>query len=117
MIAILFVMAIIFFLVTQAAILNLGTTSLGHEYFEGFKILTVTEGYLENSALRFLRNPNYLGESLQDDDISCTIQIIDLGGNKDITATCTKDQRQRKLGMTVTINNGVYLFSKIVERE
>jgi hypothetical protein len=117
MIAILFVVAIVLFLTTQAALLNIGTTTLASDYYDGDMILIKTEGYLENAALRFLRNPAYSGESLQEGDLSCTMQVVDLAGAKDITATCGKDQKQRKLGMTVTIASGVYSFSKIEERE
>lgn len=117
MITILFVVAIVFFLATQATILNLGGVNLANESFEGNLLLTKAEGYLENAAIRSLRNSAYTGESLHEGDISCTMQVVNDTAEKDLTSVCQKDQRARKVGMTVSINKGVYTFSKIEERE
>lgn len=117
MITVLFTLAIVFFLVTQATILYLGNVDLANAAYEGSILLTKTEGYLENAAIRFLRNPNYTGESLQEGDVSCTMQIVDLAGGKDITCTCQKWTMQKKVGMQVAITDGTYTFSKITERE
>lgn len=114
---ILFVMVIVFFFFTQSTILYLGNVELANNFSDGSLLLTKAEGYLENAALRFLRDPSYTGESLQDSNISCTMQIVDLGGAKDITTACQKDQWQKKVGVTVSISNGVYTFSKITQRE
>lgn len=117
MITVLFTLAIVFFLVTQATILYLGNVDLANAAYEGSILLTKTEGHLENAAIRFLRNPNYTGESLQEEDVSCTMQIVDLAGGKDIICTCQKWNIQKKVGMQVTITDGTYTFGKITERE
>ena len=116
MISLLFVLSIVSFLVIQVSILDLGGVSLSNNYYQGSLLLVKTEGYLENAAIKFLRNPNYTGETLQEEKISCTIQIGDLGGQKDITATCQEGQFQKTAGMTVSVDKGVYNFSKIQER-
>lgn len=116
MISILFLLSIISFIIVQTTILNLGSVGLSNDYYQGSNLLIKTEGYLENSAIEFLRNPNYTGEDLPEGNISCTMRVVATDGQKDITATCTQNEFQKTAGMTVLINKGVYTFSKIQER-
>ena len=117
MIVLLLVTAIAISLVVQVAVLSLSSVELDNEYAEGLVLINRAEGYLENAALRFLRDPNYLGETINEDNIACTSEISDVGGEKDLVCYCQRNQRIRKVGMTAVYNNGVYDFSKIQERE
>lgn len=117
MILLVFICAFIFSLILEIATIGLSSLGLSNEYFLGLTLVTKAEGYLENAALRHLRDPTYTGESLQDEDISCTIQINTLNPeSKDLVCSCQKDQRIRTVGMNVTYNQGIYVFSAIKER-
>ena len=117
LIIVLFISAIVVLIVAQVATLNLSNLGLANNYYDGSLLLTKAESYLENAALRYLRDPSYIGESLQDANITCTIKINDIGENKDLTCQCERNGKSRKVGLTVSFDEGVYNFSKIEERE
>lgn len=111
------IVAIVSLLFTHVALLNLAALGLSNEQYEGTILRTKAEGYLENAAMRYLRDISYTGESLNEGTISCTIVVADLGGfNRDFESTCEKGQRAKTVGMQVSINNGVFDFTKIAER-
>ena len=117
LVIILFVTTIVVLLITQITALSLSTVGLSNQYYDGLILLTKAEGFLENAALRYLRNPSYNGESLHNNGIDCTIEIADIVGGKDLVCWCSKDAKTRKVGMTVSFNQGVFNFSKVEERE
>lgn len=117
LIVILFVTAIVALLVTQITALNLSNLGLTNQYYDGQILLTKAEGYLESAALRYLRDPNYNGENLQDNSLVCTIEMTDIVGGKDLACWCSKSEKTRKVGMSITFNQGIFSFGKMEERE
>ena len=119
MIIIVMVMAISTLLLTQVVLMNMTSLTLAEESTEGDVLFTRAEGYLENAAIRFVRNTNYNGEivPLQDDDISCTIVVTPLGaGTADLVSSCSRNGRTKNAGMQATLAAGRFTFSKITER-
>lgn len=101
----------------QIAITNLSIITTSNEYAEGEILLQKAEGHLENAAIRYLRESSYNGGSLQENEISCTISLTDIIGGKHIISTCSKNNRSRKIGLSVTYANGIFSFTKIAEEE
>lgn len=97
--------------------INLSSLNISNEDETGQNLLFKGESYAENGALRYLRNPSYTGETLQDGGITCIITLTDnLQGGKNITSACQKDNRKRTLYLTVSVANGIFTFSKIGEQ-
>lgn len=117
MIVLLMVTAIIVSLMIQANNLSLSSISLDNEYAEGLALATKAEGFLEDAALKYLRNPNYNGGSLEENNIICTITVNNVPGGKDLISSCQRNQRSKVIAMTVVYNNGAYNFSPMEERE
>jgi hypothetical protein len=111
------VVTIVTIMFTHVALLNMGALANSNELAEALVLRTKAEGYLENAAMRFLRNTDYEDESLNDGTISCTITVTNLGGvNRDFESRCARDGREKAVGMQVTLVNGSFSFSKIEER-
>jgi hypothetical protein len=113
------IIAIVSLMFTHVALLNISALKLSNEFYEGTLLRIKSEGYLEDTAMRFLRDTNY-GNSgpieLNEGAFSCTIVVTDLGGfERDFKSTCTKDGRTKTVGMHVALASGVFTFSKIVE--
>jgi hypothetical protein len=96
--------------------LNIGGMLIGSYTQEGERVLLATEGALENGLLRVLRNPAYLGESLQVNGVDCTIS---LSGQAPIvmTAECQSTRAERRLQTEVSFINGEMLVDNLVEIE
>lgn len=114
----LFLTGIVTTLVLEVVSLSFSSVQLNNDFSEGMKLLTKAEGYLEDASLKFLRNPNYPGEVINDEEVVCTIQVTALPtpGQKNITSSCQNDQRVRSVGTTAVYNNGLYIFSPTRER-
>ena len=111
------IVAIVTILFTHVSLLNLSSLALSNELTEGLLLRGKAEGYLENSAMRYLRDITYTGESLIEGDISCTIVVTSVSSDtKDFQSTCSKSGRSRIVGMQMTLTSGVSTFSKIVQR-
>lgn len=117
LISILIITFVILSWAVQIAVTNLSSVSTSNEFSTGEILLEKAEGYLENGAISYLRNSAYNGESLQEDNISCTIMLSDITGGKHITSSCSKNNRSRKVGLSVTYANGIFSFTKIAEEE
>jgi len=116
LIIVLFISAVVVLIVAQVTTLNLSNLGLANNYYDGSLLLDKAEGYLENAALRYLRDPNYTGENLQDEGVVCIVEINDIGLDKDLTCQCEKNGKSRKVGLTISFDQGVFNFSKIEER-
>lgn len=110
------VVAIMTIVFTHVAFLAISSISRSHEVASGDMLAMKTEGMVENGALRFIRNPSYTGETLNDGTVSCTIVVTPAGGSTDISATCSTDGRSKIYGLTVTQTAGVFQFSKITQQ-
>jgi hypothetical protein len=111
------VVTIVSLIFTHVALLNINALKLSNELFDGILLRTKAEGYLESAAMRFLRDVNYPGETLIESDISCTIEVTDLGGlNRDFESTCERNLRSRTVGMSVSLTSGIFTFTKITDR-
>lgn len=117
MIVLLMVVAIATSLAVQIAVLSLSSIELDNEYSEGLTLINRAEGCLENAALRLLRNPLFEGESTIENEMTCTSEFSDIAEGKDITCFCQRNRRVRKVGMSVSILQGVYDFSAMEERD
>lgn len=73
-----------------------------------------TESALEESFLRWLRNPSYTGESLVVDDLEC---VTEVSGSSPWTfeASCTSDHFVRHLSATVDWVNGEMVVDNVSE--
>lgn len=116
LILLVFVTAIVMYWAVESAVLNLNTVENSGNLAAGQTLLLKAEGYLENAILQYIRNPAYSGESLQEEAISCMIELTDNGLNKDLNSTCGQKGIQRTVGTTVSFGNGIYTFSKIMEK-
>lgn len=116
MVALLLMVSVILFWVTETVVSGLGTVFIGNETTYSRLLLNITEGFTENAAIRYLRDPSYTGEDLLEDGYSCTIQVNSITDGKDLVSTCQKDNRSKAVGMTVILSNGQYQFSKMTER-
>ncbi len=111
------IVAIVSIMFTHVALLNINSLGLSNELFDGVVLRAKAEGYLENAAMRYLRDTNYSGETLNEGTISCTIVVEDLGGvDRDLESTCTRAGRTKTVGMQVTLITGIFTFTKITER-
>lgn len=112
------VVTIVSLIFTHVALLNINALKLSNELYEGVILRAKAEGYLESAAMRYLRDVTYTGETLNESDISCTIDVTSLGGyNRDFESTCTRSIRSRTVGMTVAAtSSGIFTFTKIVDR-
>jgi len=117
MVVLLFVTAIVVSLIVQMSVLSLSSVKLDNEYSQGVALLSRAEGYLENGAIRYLRDPDYPGETINEGNVSCQIETADIAGGKDISCTCQEGSRSRTVGLTVTFSDGVFTFSPVEERE
>jgi len=116
MVIVLLVVTIVLSWVIENTIANISYVNTANESANGDNLLLISEGYLENGAIRYLRNQSYNGESLQTNGYSCTITVAAVSGGFDIISICSKDNRQKKVGITVTSIGRVFSFSKIAER-
>ena len=114
------VVTIVSLIFTHVALLNINALKLSNELFDGILLRTKAEGYLEDAAMQFLRDTSYglSGPiSLIESDISCTIEVTDLGGlSRDFESMCSRGNRSRTVGMSVSLASGIFTFTKIVER-
>jgi hypothetical protein len=114
------VVAIVSLIFTHVALLNINALKLSNELYESAILRTKAEGYLEDTAMQFLRNIDFGASGpilLNEGDISCTIEVTDLGGfSRDFESTCVRGSRSKKVGMQVAIASGVFTFTKITER-
>lgn len=109
------VVAIMTIIFTHVAFLTISSITRSHEVVSGDLLAMKTEGFVENGALQYIRNPSYTGESLNDGTASCTIVVVP-GVSIDITAQCAQNGRSKTYGLLVTQTGGVFQFSKITER-
>lgn len=89
----------------NSSLLGLGTLEFGTIAAAGGEVAALTDACVEE-ALRQLRvNPAYTGDlSLLIFGESCIIEVSDLGGNeRQVTATATKGDFSKRLGMKVTL--------------
>lgn len=111
------VVTIVSLIFTHVALLNINALKLSNELYAAILLRAKAEGYLENAAMRYLRDITYTGETLNESDISCTIEVTDLGGfNRDFESTCSQGVRAKTVGMQVAIASGIFTFTKITER-
>src|SRR3989338_8160578 len=110
------VVAIMTIVFTHVAFLTASSLARSSEIVAGDMLAMKVEGMVENGALRYIRNPSYTGETLNDGTASCTIVVTPAGGDVDIQSTCTESARSLILGLTVTRSAGVFQFSKITKR-
>lgn len=117
MIVLVAIVAIATFIISEIFILSTSSLILSVESSENYLLSSKSEGYVENAAIRFLRDPSYTGESLNDGDISCTIDVTDLGGGiTDLSSSCQRKGRVQTVGMTANNGGGSFTFSKIQKR-
>ena len=100
------------------AVIELSIGSMVSESYFQRELSTyfTTEAALENGFLRLLRNPNYLGEDLQINDSSCTIEVSG-ESPKVISAKCDTGYQVRKIQAEITYNEGKMEVGNIGEVE
>lgn len=76
MVTFLFVMAIAIVITTTAAIMVLGSARTISNVEQGTIAYSVAESGVENAILRLLRDRNYTGETLQIEDGSAEITVV-----------------------------------------
>lgn len=116
MIVLMFVTIIVVTLVLQVTTTGLSSLSLDNEYSEGLLLSITTEGVLEDTAIKYLRNPSYSGETVNLNGSSCTSQVNDVAEGKEMLVFCQKNQRVKTMALTATYNDGAYDFSPVEER-
>ena len=116
LIPVLIIMLITMILGVGVLHLSIGSLLLNSYWLEGEKVLMATEGALENGLMRILRNPGYSGESLQINEINCTIET---SGQAPVvmTAECSSLRSKRRLQAEVSFINGEMLVSNYQEVE
>lgn len=82
---------------------------------EGRRVFLKTESALEEGFLKLLRNPNYLGESLQFEETSCTIVVAGSVSSKTVTVTCSSGKSIRKAQAQADFLQGKMTVSWIKE--
>jgi hypothetical protein len=119
-IMLLLIITVLTLTITHIATLNFSSITLANEYVEGSNLLLVTEGYLENAAIRYLRNPSYIGETIPEvisGDYDCSTAVTSLDANTtDLEATCSKVGRTKTVGMRAVYDNGAFTFSAMSQR-
>lgn len=116
MIVLLFITAIVVALVLQIASLSFSSISLDNEYSEGLLLVTEAESRLEDALIKYLRNPNYAGETVVTNGITCAVSLSDISGGKELVSSCQRNQRSRTVAVLAIYDNGSYLFSPVRER-
>ncbi|MFH1840875.1 MAG: hypothetical protein ABH807_01850 [Candidatus Shapirobacteria bacterium] len=117
MLFLIFVAALVLALIVEISVSGLNSISQAGEYVNGQRLFDQAYGCLEQGALNFLRNPGYTGESLQNDSISCTINLSNLAVDRqEISCGCQQNQRSRAVRIEVDQNQGVFTFSSIREQ-
>lgn len=111
------VVAIVVLMFTHVMVLSFSSVQTSGEYTTGEFIQMKAEGYLESAAIRYLRDPTYTGETLNEGVYSCTMVVQDIGGSThDLESTCESGGRSRTVGMQAAYNAGVFEFSPIEQR-
>lgn len=113
---VLIIMVIVLTLGVGVLHLSVGSILLSSYSQEGEMVLVTTEGVLESGLLRILRNPSYASESLQVDDILCTINA---SGQAPIVmlAECQSDRAIRRLQAEINFVQGEMTVDNIREVE
>ena len=116
LIPVLIVMLTVLILGAGVLYLSIGGLLSSHYSQTGEKVLVASEGALENGFLRILRNPAYLGESLQVNGLPCTIVV---SGQAPITMTaeCVGEQAVRRVQAEVSFVQGEMLIDQYQEIE
>lgn len=116
LIPLLIVIIIILSLGVAAIELAISNIIVGRYFQEGAIGFYTVEAALENGLLRTLRNPNYLGEDLQINNASCTIEI---SGElpRVVTTRCDSGRWVRKLEAEVYFSEGIMEVENISEVE
>ena len=109
-------LALIIILGTSLFNLSIGGLLITSYFQEGESILMVTEGALENGLMRILRNPAYVGESLQIGNVSCTISASGLTPVV-MLASCNSGRAIRRLRAEINFTNGRMVVNNIREVE
>jgi len=101
-----------------AAAIDLAIGSMVSESYFQKELSTyfTTEAALENGLLRLLRNPTYLGEDLQINDASCTIEISG-ESPKVILAVCDTGSQVKKIQAEITYDEGKMEVGNVGEIE
>lgn len=117
------IMSIIVLMFTHVVTLSFSNVQVSDEGTLGEYLQMKAEGYLENGAIRYLRDGTYTGEtvsSLIEPDYSCIITVTDIGGpeglDRDFESTCSLDGRSRTVGMQATYNAGIFSFTAVKQR-
>lgn len=105
MLPVLIIMLTVLVLGTASLQLGLGGLMISRASFEGERVLAAAEGALENGLLRLLRQPNYLGESLQVGGLECTIEVAG-ASPKIISGVCQNETSRRGLRAEVSFIQG-----------
>ena len=111
------VVSIVVLMFTHISVLGFANVGISNEQAQGEILQMKTEGYLENAAMRYLRDGTYTGETLLEDEYSCTMVVTDIGGfDRDFETTCSLGDRSRTVGMTAVYIDGIFEFSPVEQR-
>ena len=92
--------------ITAAMSLTMATSQSNQQFMQGQQALSNAEAGMENALLQFLRNPNYVGETLTLPDGTAT--ILTSGSNpKEINVTGVSGTAVRKLRVIVSTTAGI----------
>jgi Tfp pilus assembly protein PilX len=112
----LIVIVIVLSLGTAVIELAIGNILVDRYFQEAIFGFYTAEAALENGLLRLLRNPAYAGESLQINDVPCTIETV---GTSPVvmTATCNDTHQVRKVRAEINYVDGVMVVNHLGEVE
>jgi len=116
LIPLLIIIVIILGLGTTAIELAIGRMIISRFSFDEIKSFYTVETAMENAFLKILRNPAYLGEDLQINDASCTIEVS-VTLPKVVNATCDNGRQVRKMEAEASFVDGVMVVENIREIE
>jgi hypothetical protein len=110
MLPVLFIVMAVIILGATGLQLGLGGLVVSRSSLEGEKVLVAAEGALESGMLRLLRQPNYIGETLQVNGLDCTIEAV---GSLPIVVSgiCRSDTAKRGLSAEVAFVQGEMIVS------
>jgi hypothetical protein len=113
----LLILIIIILSLGAAAIeLAIGNILIDRYFQDGMTSFYTVEAALENAFLRTLRDPAYVGESLQINEASCTIEISG-EAPRVVNAGCNNGRQIRKMRAEISFSDGIMAVENIREIE
>ena len=113
--SLLFLVAACVIIVVTTLDLSIINFNSSQETISSLELYSHTEGAMENSLVKMLRDIDYEGESLQIEGSSCIIEVTGEWPEKQIETNCQKDSKIRKIRATVRLVNGIFTLVEYQE--